>query len=434
MALRFTVLASGSAGNASLVETDGFGVLLDAGLGPRQLADRMKAAGLSWASVQAALLTHTHSDHWNDRTLAHLQKRRLPLYCHPDHHHILTTYAPAFAALCQAGLVRPFAPGEDISLAPGLRCRPLPIRHDGGATFAFRFTGQADLFGHGTTLAYAADLGCWDDDLADALAGVDLLALEFNHDIELEKSSGRGARLIARVLGDEGHLSNDQAAALVRAVLGRSPPGRLQHLVQLHLSQECNRPELAQEAARAVLAALNCPARVHTASQEAAGSTLHLNAADPVRKRRRTTGTIRRRRGSPTPDPWIPGLADADERKPPLRETRAPAPPIPAREPPPAKPPPEPVEEEAPGLDDDWSPFSGPSWVQKRPGGGDACVRDTRIAVWSLVAARNRGLSDSALLRAFAVPLTFADLRAAWEYCEEHPEEIDAAIRQNEAG
>src|ERR1700733_2235386 len=112
MGLCFTILASGSRGNASLIQTNGFGVLLDAGLGPRQLNDRLAAAGHSWDSVQAMLLTHTHSDHWNDRTLARLLRRRIPLYCHPGHHGVLNRYSPAFAQLTDAGLIRPFAARE----------------------------------------------------------------------------------------------------------------------------------------------------------------------------------------------------------------------------------------------------------------------------------------------------------------------------------
>src|SRR5262249_30473982 len=148
MALRFTVLASGSAGNASLVQTDGFGVLIDAGLAPRQLGERLRARNLSWSAVRAVLLTHTHSDHWNERVLATLKSRRLPLYCHPDHHHSLAGYGgETFAALQAAGLVRAFQPGEELTLAPGLRCRPFAVRHDSGATFGFRLEGPADLFG-----------------------------------------------------------------------------------------------------------------------------------------------------------------------------------------------------------------------------------------------------------------------------------------------
>jgi hypothetical protein len=64
-----------------------------------------------------------------------------------------------------------------------------------------------------------------------------------------------------------------------REVLHRSTPGRLQHLVQLHLSRECNRPELAQVAARAVVQGLPASVEVHTASQDEPGRTLHLGGA-----------------------------------------------------------------------------------------------------------------------------------------------------------
>jgi phosphoribosyl 1,2-cyclic phosphodiesterase len=287
MTLRFTVLASGSAGNASLVEAGGEGVLIDAGLGPRQLAQRLAAVGASWASFHAVLLTHAHTDHWKDRTLAHLRRHRIPLYCHPDTHTTLRADSPAFRALEAAGLVRPFAAGQDFAPAGGLRCRPLPLRHDGGGSFGFRLEGGRDLFGRATALGYVADLGCWDDDLAVGLADVDVLAVEFNHDVAMEHASGRSSHLIRRVLGDEGHLSNAQGAALVRAVLARSEGGRIRHLVQLHLSRECNRPALAREAAQAVLAELSVRVEVHTTRQDEPGMTLRLGAAVPIRRRPR---------------------------------------------------------------------------------------------------------------------------------------------------
>jgi uncharacterized protein (DUF433 family) len=75
------------------------------------------------------------------------------------------------------------------------------------------------------------------------------------------------------------------------------------------------------------------------------------------------------------------------------------------------------------------------SWVSKQPGrcGGDACVRDSRITVWGLVAYRRLGMPDAEILRAVQ-GLTPADLEAAWEYAAANPEEIDRAIRENEAG
>jgi phosphoribosyl 1,2-cyclic phosphodiesterase len=314
MGLRFTVLASGSGGNASLVQTDGFGVLIDAGLGPRLLGSRLKAAGLSWDAVRAVLLTHTHSDHWKDATLALLARRAVPFYCHPDHHTVLRTYSDAFLALGAAGLVRSFTTGEHFELAPGLRCLPLPVRHDGGATFGFRLEAAPDLLGQAPALGYVADLGCWDEDLAAGLAGVDLLAVEFNHDVGMQYASGRMPRLIERVLGDEGHLSNEQAAGLVRAVLERSPAGRAQHLVQLHLSRDCNRPALARAAARAVCDGLRHQIEIHTARQDAAGATLHLAAAHkPGTPATGSPGTPTRRRSprrTAAAEPWLPGFEE----------------------------------------------------------------------------------------------------------------------------
>jgi phosphoribosyl 1,2-cyclic phosphodiesterase len=285
MTLRFTVLASGSAGNASIVETDRFGVLLDAGIGPRVLAGRLSAAGLSWQSIHACLLTHTHTDHWNDRTLAHLHRRGIPVYCHAGHHDELLQYSEAFTALRTARCVHGYEANVELILSPALRCRPLPLRHDSGATFGFRFETTTDLFGPSAALGYVADLGCWDADLLANLLDVDLLALEFNHDVELEYRSGRHPRLVSRVLGDDGHLSNEQAATLLHEILRRSAPGRLRHLVQLHLSRDCNRPGLALAAARAVLDGHGTTIVVHTASQDEAGPTLHLDGR-PVRSPR----------------------------------------------------------------------------------------------------------------------------------------------------
>ena len=308
MSLRFTVLASGSGGNASLVEVDGFSVLIDAGLGSRQLAQRMATVGASWATVQAVLLTHAHSDHWKDSTLAHLHRRGIPLYCHPNCRSTLAAYSAALPALATAGLLRSFEPAMEFTVAGGLHCRPLPLRHDGGGSFGFRLEGGRDLFGRSAALGYVADLGCWDEALADGLADVDLLAVEFNHDVAMEYASGRPSRLISRVLGDEGHLSNTQGAALCRAVLARSEIGRLRHIVQLHLSRDCNRPTLAREAAREVLEELAVAVELHTARQDEAGTALHLGAGTGRMARRRAA-----RRATPrsaTAQRGLPGLEE----------------------------------------------------------------------------------------------------------------------------
>ena len=77
------------------------------------------------------------------------------------------------------------------------------------------------------SIGYLADTGSWSESMAESLADVDVLGVEFNHDVAMQKSSGRSALLIARNLGDHGHLSNRQGAELVEAVLARSGRGSL---------------------------------------------------------------------------------------------------------------------------------------------------------------------------------------------------------------
>jgi phosphoribosyl 1,2-cyclic phosphodiesterase len=310
MPIRFTVLASGSAGNASLVQVEGFGLLLDAGLGPRQLSARLSAAGASWSAIDAVLLTHTHSDHWNDRTLAHLRRRGVPLWCHAEHGDAMRRYGTEFEGLHADGLVRCYEAEQEWLLAPNLRCRTLPLSHDGGPTFGFRFEAEAaELFGQRSALAYAADLGTWTPALAQALADVDVLALEFNHDVAMQHASGRSFQLIRRVLGDRGHLSNVQAATLVQEMLRLSAPGRLRHLVQLHLSRECNRPELAAAAARTVLS--ETTVGIHTAEQDVPGPDLAMGDGQARKPRPRMQANHPRKlkgvRGNGT-QCWLPGM------------------------------------------------------------------------------------------------------------------------------
>jgi ribonuclease BN (tRNA processing enzyme) len=312
MPLQFTVLASGSSGNACLLQLDGFGLLLDAGLGPRTLKQRLETVGASWNHVHAVLLTHTHSDHWRETTFGHLHRERIPLHCHAGHHDGLLTYSPSFAKMREVKLVRVYDSREFV-LAPGLRCRPLPLSHDCGPTFGFRFDYFDSASGSTCALAYVADLGSWDMELAELLADVDLLALEFNHDVELEQNSGRSSDLIERILGDDGHLSNSQAAALLGEILRRSPAGRLKHLVQLHLSRDCNRAELAQAAARAILAD-HVAVELHTASQDEVGPTLvigpHLNGTAAVPLNRPVANRVKTSHLSISVQPLLPGMEE----------------------------------------------------------------------------------------------------------------------------
>jgi len=276
MPARFCVLASGSAGNCAFLQADGFGLLIDIGLGPRLVASRLATIGATWRDVHAVLLTHTHNDHWKDLTLAHLHRLRIPLYCSPRHHESMVRYDGAFEPLEAAQLVRAFA-DKPIELRAGIVARPVAVPHDADPTYGFRIDGPAGLFEPQWSLGYASDLGECRPELVEAFADVNVLALEFNHCEQMERASGRPRFLIQRVLSEDGHLSNGQAAQAVREIVNVSAAGSIRHLVQLHLSRDCNRPALAAAAGREALADVGSRATLTTAEQYTASRPIALD-------------------------------------------------------------------------------------------------------------------------------------------------------------
>jgi phosphoribosyl 1,2-cyclic phosphodiesterase len=286
MSVQIAVLASGSQGNATLLQTGGTGFLLDLGLGPRALARRLASVGSSWERIASAVLTHTHGDHVNNATLHQMARRRVSLYCHEGHRRQLIRH-PGFHELERADLVRHYDERPFLT-ATGLRIEPLELRHDGGPTFGFRVEAKPDRRSRTIAMGYLADTGSWTDLMADAMAHVDLLGVEFNHDVEMQRRSPRSPALIARNLGDWGHLSNHQGAEFVAAVLDRSGPGSVRHLILLHLSQQCNHPTLAVSTAREAIRAIGRRVTVHAAMQAMAFPNVVVT---PSRRRRDSAGT-----------------------------------------------------------------------------------------------------------------------------------------------
>ncbi|MHC5538542.1 MBL fold metallo-hydrolase [Singulisphaera rosea] len=281
MSVQFAVLASGSQGNSTLVQSGGVGTLIDFGIGPRALGRRLESVGSSWSRVSAAFLTHTHGDHVNNATLHMMARHRIALYCHETHRPALRRHS-GFLELDEMGLVRHY--DDEPFLTPtGLRVEALELRHD-GPTFGFRFELKPARSRRSVSLGYLADTGSWSMRVVEALVEVDLLGIEFNHDVEMQLRAPRHVSLIARNLSDHGHLSNAQGAALVSEVLGRSGVGSIRHLVLLHLSQQCNHPKLALGTAREAVRAQGHKTKIHAASQSVAHPNLRI---DP--KGRRTS-------------------------------------------------------------------------------------------------------------------------------------------------
>jgi phosphoribosyl 1,2-cyclic phosphodiesterase len=133
---------------------------------------------------------------------------------------------------------RAFSPVKPLSF------EPVSFSHDRDGSHGFVVhNGSASL-------GYATDLGHVPHGLVERFVGVDVLCIESNYDHQMQLSSSRPAYLKDRIMGGSGHLSNEQAFALVcrildqRAGLGHRLPGRI---VLLHRSRECNCPKLLRE-------------------------------------------------------------------------------------------------------------------------------------------------------------------------------------------
>ena len=271
MTARVAVLGSGSSGNATLLQVAGRGLLIDCGFSPRDLLIRFQSIGLSWSNVNAVLLTHTHGDHWNRFVLEQIRRLKIPLIAHPMHHAALSD-CDEYVQLKKAGLVHNYT-AASFTLGGLLRVQPIEVHHDSEPTFAFRIS-QTLPDGRTWSYGHASDLGCVSDSLRSAFQGVDVLALEFNHDVQLERASKRPRHLVQRVLSDYGHLSNDQAADALKEWVAA---GDLQAVIALHLSRDCNRPELAIAAATAAAP----QSKVYVATQTQATPMIAISPREP---------------------------------------------------------------------------------------------------------------------------------------------------------
>jgi phosphoribosyl 1,2-cyclic phosphodiesterase len=268
MSVQFAVLASGSRGNSTLVRGRGAGLLIDVGIGPRAIGERLESVGATWSRIAAAVLTHTHGDHVDTGAFAEMARRGVTLYCHEGHREALAADT-GFQKLEQARLIRLYD-DDPFMTSTGLRLEPIELRHDGGPTFGFRIEASSARRQRPVSIGYLADTGCWSEKMAERLVDVDVLGVEFNHDVALQMTARRPEFLIERNLSDVGHLSNDQGAELVGAVLARSRAGALRHVVLLHLSEQCNKPHLAIQAAGDAISAAGRLAKVHAARQSPA--------------------------------------------------------------------------------------------------------------------------------------------------------------------
>jgi phosphoribosyl 1,2-cyclic phosphodiesterase len=310
--VRFTVLASGSKGNSTVVTGGRTRILVDAGLSCRELFRRMKLVDEDPATLDAIIITHEHSDHVGGLAVT-ARKLGIPVYFTEGTHRAwmrwLTprrqmTYAQwleqcrkqaaerqaeADSAQCDAAdepdevdqndcelpsvdaaaeavpeaATEPTASTrvpsrkEDPTWLPGLEYFQAGQPFEIGDIAISPFTiphDAADPVGfvfraEGVRMAFATDLGYIPPNVKAQLRGVDLLLLESNHDLEMLRDGPYPWSVKQRVLSRVGHLSNETAAGF----LEKEYDGQAAYVILAHLSESNNLPELARVTAERAL-------------------------------------------------------------------------------------------------------------------------------------------------------------------------------------
>ena len=228
MAVKLTILGSGSGGNCAYIETAEARILLDAGFSPRQIRQRLASIGRTPENLTAILVTHEHSDHIQGLP-GIAQKLNIPVYCNratkDEFERILETHFDC----------RLFDTGASFEIAD-VQVDTFTIPHDAQDPVGFLLRTTDGNIGFVTDLGHMTKL------VIERTRAANVLVLESNHDVKmLKECPHRSWPLKQRILGRHGHLSNEAAAEAVAQMMSAD----LRHLYLAHLSRECNRPELA---------------------------------------------------------------------------------------------------------------------------------------------------------------------------------------------
>jgi phosphoribosyl 1,2-cyclic phosphodiesterase len=234
--VRFQPLGSGSRGNATLVEFGATRLLVDAGLSARALTARLEGIGVTPGSLTAVVLTHEHADH--ARGVERFSRQHgVPVICSAR------TLAALDLSPNHLAAWQPLPEGAPFDLGT-VRIEGFPVPHDAASPMGFVIHGEGLRVGIATDLGHATTL------VLERLRGCNVLMVEANHDDALLRDGPYPWHLKQRVSGRLGHLSNHEAADLLR----QAADDGCRAVVLAHLSERNNTPALARQVCTQALA------------------------------------------------------------------------------------------------------------------------------------------------------------------------------------
>ena len=252
----FCPLASGSKGNSIFFGTQNTRILIDAGIRTKTILERLDEIGVNADTLQAILITHEHSDHIAGLALL-ADRLKIPVLANAE------TAKGIVDALGVRPRFRIFATGESFCFGD-MEIHPFSIPHD--TLDPVGFTIQTDVM----KVGICADLGHVTSLIRKHLEACDYLYLEANHQPSMVHSCARPQVYKTRVLGKQGHLSNEECGKLLATVYHAG----LKHVHLAHLSSECNTEVVALQVVREALK--DIPLELSIAFQDKLSKAIHF--------------------------------------------------------------------------------------------------------------------------------------------------------------
>lgn len=248
MSLKLVSLASGSKGNSTLILSNSTAILVDAGVSYTRIASELVSFGLKPCDIDGIVITHEHSDH-----IAGLCRLSpyTKVYAHP-----LTAQA-----MCQKYDIKNVVSNDDYEggfKIGDIDVEPFRIPHDAAYPLAYTFDCQ------GARCSVATDIGVPTKGVIKNIKDSEVVLLEANHDIDMLRKGKYPPMLKARILSNNGHLSNDASARIASILCDDS---RIKQLVLGHISENNNTEQKAYDTVENALKAKDSDIELYVAHQ-----------------------------------------------------------------------------------------------------------------------------------------------------------------------
>ncbi|AZP05692.1 MBL fold metallo-hydrolase [Jeotgalibaca ciconiae] len=238
---RVSMLASGSSGNCTYIETPKRKILVDCGLSGKKIQQLMHGINRDISEVDTILVTHEHRDHVHGLGVL-ARKYGVDIYANEATWKAM----PDSVGKIKMEQKHIFEMGEVLTLGD-IDIQSFGVSHDAAAPQFYSFHYEKRQF------AMLTDTGYVSERLRALLRNANAYLIESNHDLELLRMGRYPWSLKQRILGDEGHLSNDDGALAVAEMVGNNT----KRIYLGHLSQDNNMKQLAHETAERVLISKN---------------------------------------------------------------------------------------------------------------------------------------------------------------------------------